>query len=293
MRALFIALSLLFFIAVLPGCAGPQKETIIVGSKDFPEQDILGNMLVLLIEAHTDLAAIHIDNMASHVVFSAIGTGAVDVYIEYTGTIYGSFLGLSDTNDATEVYDISAAMLAQRYDLRLLGLLGFNNTFGLAVRQDTAQQFGLQTFSDLARVSSDMTFCGSAELINRRDGLPNLMILYDMSFKESIALHDRQRYEALLNDEAQVAEIFSTDGLLFEYDLVVLEDNKNFFPPYHAVIVARNEILEKHPELIAVLDLLTGKLPDEVMRALNHRVDVGNESPRTVAETFLRAIGLL
>ena len=182
MKALFIVLSLLLLISIQTGCAEPEKETVIVGSKDFPEQFILGNILGLLIEAHTDLEVIHRENMASHVIFSAIETGAVDVYIDYTGTIYGSYFGLSESNDAVEIHEISASLLAERYDLRLFGKLGFNNTFGLAVRQDIALQFGLRTFSDLARVSSDFIFCGSMEIINRNDGIPNLKRVYDMSF---------------------------------------------------------------------------------------------------------------
>jgi len=278
---------------MLTGCAEPPKETIVVGSKSYTEQDILGNMLTLLIEAHTDLSVRHLDNMASHVIFSAVEMGAVDVYIDYTGTIYGSYLSLSDSNDKTEVYEVSAAILYQKYNLSILGMLGFNNTYGLAVRQETATQFGLQTFSDLAQVSSDLIFGGSAEIVSRYDGLPNLMRVYDMRFKDIIEVHNEERYEAIINNEIQIVEIYTTDGLLYEYDLVLLEDDKEFFPPYHAVVVARNETLEKHPELITVLDLLTGLLPDDVMRSLNNRVDVGGESPRTVAESFLREKGLI
>jgi len=293
MRAFLVTLSIIFLIVILPGCAQPQKDTIVVGSKDFPEQDILGNMLVLLIEAHTDLIVVHKDNMATHVIFAAIGTGAVDVYVEYTGTIYGSFLNLSDTKDAQEVYDISAEKIAERYDLRLLGMLGLNNTFGLAVRQDIAMQYGLRTYSDLSPVASEFVFCGSAETFSRNDGLPNLKRLYNITFKDERVLHNEQRYEALMSGEAQVAEVFATDGLLYEHDLVVLEDDRNYYPPYHAAIVARNDILEKHPELVAVLNLLVGMLPDDVMRSLNNRVDAGGESPRSVAESFLRENGLI
>jgi len=293
MRLFLVALSLVLLISLLPGCTKQQGDTIVVGSKDFPEQEILGNMLALLIEAHTDLTVVQRNNMASHVIFAAISTGALDVYIEYTGTIYGSVLSLSETKDAQEVYDISAEMIAERYNLRLLGKLGLNNTFGLAVRQDTASQYGLRTYSDLSAVSSDFIFCGSAETFSRNDGLPNLKRLYNIEFKEEKVLHNEQRYEALIADEVQVAEVFATDGLLYEHDLVVLEDDKNYYPPYHAAIVVRNETLEKHPELIAVLERLVGILPDEVMRNLNNRVDVGNESPRSVAESFLRENGLI
>jgi len=293
MRALFIALSLFLFIGALSGCAQTEQETIVVASMDYTEQYILGEMLVLLIEAQTDLKVIHRDNMAAHVVFAAIGTGDVDVYAEYTGTIYGDVFNLSDTNDATEVYNTTVSLLAERYNLRMLGKLGFNNSFGLAVRRDTAEQYGLRTYSDLAEVSSNMILRGGTVFMSRYDGLPNLKKLYNMSFKEEIERYDDDRYTALVNGEVQVAEIFTTDGLLLEYDLVVLEDDKNFFPPYHGAIVVRNEIAEKHPELIGVLGLLEGKLPDDIMIGLIHRVDVGNESPRDVAESFLRENGLI
>ena len=278
---------------LLAGCSEEEKETITVGSKDFAEQYILGNMLTLLIEENTNLAVTYNDNMASHVIFAAITTGVVDVYIDYTGTIYGYYLNNSESKSAEEVYEISARELMENYDLRLLGLLGFNNTFNLAVRQDTAAEFNLRTFSDLARVSSDMVFGGSAEIINRNDGLPNLKILYDMSFKEERIFHNDERYHAIINNEVQVAEVFATDGQIKEYDLVVLEDDKNFFPPYHGVIVIRNEIVERHPELLEVLGKLEGILTDEIMRGMNFRVEVLGESPRDVAEEFLQSNGLI
>ena len=286
-------LSLVLLIGVLPGCAQPQKETIIVGSKDYTEQHILGHMLVMLIEAHTDLEVIHRDNLVAHVIFAAIEADALDVYVEYTGTVFGHVFNRSETNDAQEVYDTTVSLLAEKHNIRMLGKLGFNNSFGFAVRRDTAERYGLQTFSDLAEVSSNMIFCGSGGIISRNDGLPNLKKLYDMSFKEEIQLHNEDRYIALMNGDADVAEIFTTDGLLFEYDVVVLEDDKNFFPPYHGAVIVRNEILDKHPELLGILNLLVGKIPDDVMRNLNYRVDVGNESPRDVAESFLRENGLI
>jgi len=292
-KAIKILLALSILFTILAGCANIEKESIIVGSKDFPEQYILGNMLGLLIEANTDLEIIHKDNMASHVIFAAIGSGAVDVYIDYTGTIFGSYLNNSGQKSAEEVFDISARELRERYDLLLFEPLGFNNTFCLAVRRDTAEQYNLRTFSDLAEVSADFIFGGSAEIISRNDGLPNLKRLYDMSFKEERTLHDVLRYEAIANNEIQVTEAFSTDALLSEFDLVVLEDDKNFFPPYHAVIIIRKDILEKHPELAEVLDKLTGLITDNVMRGLNFRADVLGEDPRDVAESFLEEHNLI
>jgi len=177
----------------------------------------------------------------------------------------------------------------------MLGKLGFNNSFEFAVRRDTAERYGLRTFSDLAAVSSNMILrCGEV-LASRNDGLPNLERLYNMNFKDVVKDHgnSEDRYIALKNDDVQVLEVFTTDGLLLEYDVVVLEDDKGFFPPYHGAIAVRNEILDKHPELLGVLNLLEGKLPDSVMTNLNHRVDFGGESPKDVAESFLQQIRLI
>ena len=293
MKTLLIALSLTLSIGLLSGCASTEKETIVVGSMDYTEQHILGEMLVLLLEAHTDFEIIHRDNMVAHVTFAAIETGSIDVYVEYTGTIYGHVFDLSEANNAIEIFDATVELLDEWYDVRMLPKLGFNNSFGLAVSRDTANQYNLRTYSDLAEVSSGMIFCGSAGIISRRDGLPNLKRVYNMSFLDEIALHNEYRYNALINGEAQVAEIFTTDGLLLEHDLVVLEDDKSFFPPYHGAVVIRNEIADRHPELIDILNLLVGTMPDDVMRGLTFRVDVGNETPRDVARSFLEKLGLI
>jgi len=293
MRALLIVLSLIFLIGMLSGCVQPQNKTITVGSMDYTEQQILGEILVQLIEAHTDLNVSHVENMLTYVIFAAIDTGVVDVYAEYTGTIYSDVLGLSGTNDATEVYNISKSLLAENYNIRMFGKLGFNNSFGLAVRRDTAERYGLRTYSDLASVSSNMIFRGGSILMNRNDGLNNLKELYNMTFKEEVIRTDDDRYTTLLNDEVQVAEIFTTDSMLLVHDVVVLEDDKNFFPPYHGVVIARNEILDLHPDLVGIFNLLEGRLPDDIMISLIYRAEIGRESPRDVAESFLKENGLI
>jgi len=285
---------LLLIVCLLPvGCGSNQQESIIVGSKDYTEQFILGNMLALLIEDNTDLSVTFQTNMASHVIFAAISTGALDVYVEYTGTIYGSHLMRSEAKTPDEVYDISAEELRDRFDLLMLDPLGFNNTYGLAMRADTAARYNIRTYSDLAEVSSDFIFGGSAEIIGRNDGLPNLQKVYGMNFKGTRFAEEIERYSVLMNDEAQVIEIHSTEGMLTEHDVVVLEDDKHSFPPYYGVILIRNEIAEKHPELLEVLERLSGAITDEAIRILNHKVDVLDESPRDVAEAFLRENGFI
>jgi osmoprotectant transport system permease protein len=274
-------------LGALYGCA--QKEPdIIVGTKDFTEQYILGNILVLLIEEHTDLTVAYKNDLASDVIFSGIRTGVIDLYVEYTGTAYGSYLRLSESLNAEEVYETAVRELYERYNMRMLDKLGLNNTFSLAVRTDIAAQYNLRTISDLAHVSSSLTFGGSSEFLSRFDGLPNLKKQYGMFFSEEVIMDGIARYNAIANDEVQVIVAFSTDGTLLNFDIVVLEDDLDFFPPYHGAIIISNETAEAYPELLNVFRLLAGKLTDVVMRGLNYRVDVQGESPRNVAEEFLR-----
>ncbi|MCL2628888.1 MAG: glycine/betaine ABC transporter substrate-binding protein [Oscillospiraceae bacterium] len=292
MRKLQLLFALLLIFGVLAGCSA-DKETIVVGAKYFTEQEILANVLELLIEEHTKLGTVSRTNMSSHVIFAAVTSGAIDVYIDYTGTIFGSYLNHTDDLSAQEVFDISSRELEVQHDLRLLSPLGFNNTFCLAVRPETAEQFNLRTFSDLALVSSELIFGGSAEILYRYDGLPNLKLVYNMSFKDELEFADEARYQAIVDDIVQVTEAFSTDGLLMAHDLVVLEDDKHFFPPYEGVVVIRGEIAEKHPELVDVLSKISGVFTDYIMRNLNYRVDVQGEDPREVARSFLKDNGFI
>jgi osmoprotectant transport system permease protein len=135
-------------------------------------------------------------------------------------------------------------------------------------------------------------FGGGFEILNRNDEIPQLKIAYDLTFKEERAVEGVLRYSAIENNETQVTEAFSTDGMLLEYDLTVLEDDKKFFPPYHAAPVIREETAEKYPELTAALGKLTGALSDDAMRELNYNVDVLKQNPRDVAAEFLAAAGL-
>lgn len=288
MKKLRLAITLLVICGMLAGCSRPQRESIVVGSKDFTEQHILGYVLTLLIEANTDLDVTYRSNMASHVIFAAIRTGAVDVVADYAGTVYGYYLGFSYTRAPGEVLDISARELGERYNLLMLDPLGFNNTFALAIKPGAAAEYNIKTFSDLAEVSYNFIFSGSAEIISRNDGLPNLQRVYGMRFKETRVAHEIERYAAIMSGEVQVTEVFATDGMIKEYDLVVLEDDKNALPPYYGVIIIRGETAEKHPELLEILGRLAGMLSDDIMRGLNYRVDVLDENPKDVAESFLR-----
>jgi len=297
MRKLWAILAFMLVCAVIAGCSR-SDGSVVIGAKDYTEQYILGNILALLIEENTNLDVSLKTDLGSDILFAGVTRDTIDIYIDYTGTIYANHLNFydrlpDDSVSADEIFNMSQRALMDEYNILMLDKLGFNNTYALAVQVETAAQNNLSTISDLARVSSDFIFGGGNEILSRSDGIPQLKILYDMSFKNEIVLNGNDRYFAIGNDEVQVIEAFSTDGMLLEYSLVVLQDDKNFFPPYHAVTLIRDEVAQKHPELIDVLNKLTGLLNDDTMRSLNYKVDVRGHDPKDVAEEFLRENNLI
>lgn len=286
------ALLLCVFVFILSGCA-KKENSIIVGAKNYTEQDVLGNILTLLIQDNTELKVTYKNQMGSNILFSAMQSGDIDVYVDYSGTVYGNYLKYSEMKSSDEVYDISVKELKEKYKLLMLSPLGFNNTFCLAVTPQTASEHNIKTYSDLAKVSPNFIFGGGFEILNRNDGIPELKKAYNLSFKEEKAIEGVLRYTAIQNNETQVTEAYSTDGMLLEYDLVVLEDDKSFFPPYVAAPIIREETAEKYPELLPLLDKLTNTLTDETMRDLNYKVDVLKENPKDVALAFLKSNSLV
>ncbi|MCM3692563.1 glycine betaine ABC transporter substrate-binding protein [Neobacillus niacini] len=269
-------------------------DKIVVGSKNYSEQLILGNMLADIIESKTDIEVERKMNLGgSQVAFSAIKNGDVDMYVEYTGTGLVNILNQSPQSDPDEVYDYVKKEFKEQFAIDMLKPLGFNNTYALAVRPDTAEQFNLNTISDLAKVSEDMVMGPTIEFPNREDGLIGLAKTYNLNFKDVKAIDGGLRYTALDNHKSDVIDAFSTDGLIEEFGLKVLEDDKNFFPPYYAVPIVKEETLKEHPELEETLNLLAGILTDDKMRKLNYKVDSLKESPAQVAKEFLKEEGLI
>jgi osmoprotectant transport system permease protein len=270
------------------------EEKIVIGSKNFNEQLILGNMYADLIENKTDIQVERKLNLGgSQVAFSALKTGDIDMYVEYTGTGLVNILNQPPQSDPEMVYNIVQKEFKQKYGFDLLKPIGFNNTYALAVRQDTAKEYGLKTISDLSKVSNQLTMGPTIEFSTREDGLLGLSKDYNLKFKDVKAIDGGLRYTALDNHKSDVIDAFSTDGLLEEFHLKVLKDDKNFFPPYYAVPMLKEETLKEHPELKKVINILAGKLTDGKMRELNYKVDSLKQSPAKVAKEFLVAEGLL
>ncbi|XJZ25674.1 glycine betaine ABC transporter substrate-binding protein [Bacillota bacterium Lsc_1132] len=270
------------------------EDKIVIGTKNFSEQLILGNMLADLIENKTDLQVDRKLNLGgTQVAFGAIKSGDIDMYVEYTGTGLVDIMKKQAVNNPQQVYNIVKKEFKSKYGIDLLQPLGFNNTYALAVRQETASKYGLKTISDLAKVSNQMIIGPTIEFPNRNDGLPGLTKAYNMNFKAVKAVDGGLRYTALKNYKSDVIDAFSTDGLLEAFHLKVLEDDKHFFPPYYAVPIIKESTLKEHPELKKVINSLAGKLSDEKMRDLNYKVDSLKQSPDKVAKEFLQKEGLI
>lgn len=270
-----------------------SENVIRVGSKDFTEQEILCYMTSQAIENNTDIDVENECNLGgAQVVFSALTNDNIDLYIDYAGTDYTDILKHKPISDVDKVYKTIKKEMKEKYDIEVLNQMAFNNTYALAVTKETAQKYNLATISDLTRVSNDLIIAPTLEFINREDGLPGLEKEYGLSFKDTIGIDGSPRYAALQNNNAQVIDAFTTDGLLKKFNLVVLEDDKNFFPPYYAIPLVRSDTLKEYPEIEKVLNALGPYLTDEVMQDLNYQVDELGKSPEKVATDFLNMINL-
>lgn len=270
-----------------------SDNVIRVGSKDFTEQEILCYMTSHAIENNTAIDVEEECNLGgAQVVFSALTNDNIDLYIDYAGTDYTDILKHKPISDVDKVYKTIKKEMKQKYNVEVLNQMAFNNTYALAVTKDTAEKYNLKTISDLAKVSNNLIIAPTLEFINREDGLSGLEKAYGLTFKDTIGIDGSPRYTALQNNNAQVIDAFTTDGLLKKFNLTVLEDDKNFFPPYYAIPLVRSETLKKYPEIEKVLNALGPYLTDEVMQDLNYQVDELGKSPEKVATDFLNMINL-
>lgn len=290
------AFLLVLIMTTLVGCSSLTKDDkgITVVGKNFTEQDIMANILGLLLEEHTD-QKITVKSFlgGTDVCFNAVKNGSADVYVEYTGTGLVNILGEEVLSDPQEAYNKVKEEFSTKYNLEWLENIGFNNTYALAVTQETAQKYNLKKISDLKDVAGELNFGTMQEFLERDDGMKGLQKTYQLNFKGTKAMDSGLKYKALTEGQVDIIDAFATDGMLVKYNLVLLEDDKNFFPPYYAAPLVRAETLKKHPELKEVLNKLAGKLDDRAMAELNAQVDVEKKKAKDVAKTWLQQEGLI
>ena len=269
--------------------------TVVVGSKNFEESRLLGEMFAQLLEARTWLRVERRLGLAgTQICFEALKSGAIDVYPEYTGTGLVSILGESaGAGGASEALRRVRAEFLARWDLWWIAPLGFQNAYEIAVPTELARRERLVTLSDLARAAPRLRAAFGHEFLQRDDGLPGLARTYGIHFGSVQAMQETLKYQATRAGGVDVLDVYTTDARLLLYRLVVLRDDRGFFPPYEAAPLARGATLAAHPELGAVLGLLAGALDEDTMRRLNLRLQEGKESEVTVAHDALAALGLV
>ena len=291
-----VLLAAVLLLSCLTGC-GSDENTVTVASKQFTESILLGEMYAQLIEAHTDLKVERKLNLGgTSVCMPAMQNGEIDIYFEYTGTAYNEILDqeLLPGMTADEILEAARTGLAEQENVTMFDPLGLNNTFALAMKTDRMEELGVETVSDLAPVSGDLTFGANHVFYTRvHDGYDGLVATYGLNFADALRMDSSLLYEAADAGELDVIIVYATDALLRRYDMTCLVDDQALFPPYHGAPVCRNEVLEAHPELSDVLNTLAGAVDDTAIQELNYQVDVEQRAVEDVAREFLTENGYI
>jgi osmoprotectant transport system permease protein len=283
----------IIFTTIVPAFSH-KKDTFTVGSKNYTEQLVLGNIYADLVEEYTDMNVVRKLNLGgAAVTTNAIKSGEIDMYPDYTGVLLLNVLNAKMMKDPDETFKYVKKEMAEKYNCAVLDPIGFNDMWTLAVKPELAEKYNLKTYSDLIKVQDELTLACTLEFANREDAYLGIKKMYNLNFGKVKAVDGSFRYTAVANDEAQVLDANSTEGLVKKYKLTILEDDKGFFPPYYAVPVVRQDTLDKYPQLKEVLDKLIGKIDEDTMRTLNYEVDSEGKAPEEVAHKFLKEVGLI
>lgn len=298
MKKFFISCLLITLILAIASCNPNSNSTtggdIVIGSKDFTEQDILGELLAQHIESTTNLKVdrrLHLGG--SFVCHQAITAGQIDAYIEYTGTAFTAILKQQPISDPQAVYQQVKKAYAQKFGLEVTQPLGFENTFAIIVRGADARALNIQTLSQAAQYTPQWQAGFGYEFIEREDGFSGLSKTYGLQFAKSPRVMDLGLiYRALIQKQIDMTAGNSTDGQIARLDLTVLKDDKYYFPPYEAAPIVRQEALKQHPELRSAIAQLGGIITEDEMRALNYQVEGELRDIKEVVREFLQAKNL-
>jgi osmoprotectant transport system permease protein len=271
----------------------PQEETLRIGHKNFAENELLAEMFARVIADRTGLRVERLRLADTLPCFEALKAGQIAAYPEYTGTGLVEMLGEAPVRSRREALYRVRTEFQARWDLWWLAPLGFNNAYELAVPRQIAERHNLRTISDLAKVAPQLRAAVGFDFATREDGLPGLRKVYGMEFKEVRQMQQNLKYQAAGERAVDCIDVYTTDGLLLVHDLVVLEDDRKFFPPYEAAPLVRGDVLRRRPEVGAALGLLAGALDEARMRRLNRRVQEDREPVERVAQEALEELGML
>lgn len=293
---LTLALTLLL-AAVVPSFAAEQPK-LVVGGKNFTEQYIMAHVVAELLKAHGFDVEVKAGLGSGDVIFGALQRGEIDMYVEYSGTAWTGFLKeeIAVGVDPDLLYQQTAAGMKERFGMEFLPerTIGFSNTYVFVVTQETADKYNLSKVSDLIPIADQLTLGGTIAFMgDRPDGIRGAEQTYGFKFRRNRAMDHALLFQALQLGQVDAIVAFSTDGQIAAMDLVMLEDDRGTFPPYHAGVLVRGETLEKYPEIRDILAKLEGLIDEHTMATLNYEVDGNRRNERDVALEFLREQGLV
>jgi osmoprotectant transport system substrate-binding protein len=277
-------------VLLLPSCAPSHADRIVVGSKNFTESFLLGEIVAQQIEAHTNLKVERRFYLAgTYICQQAILAGRIDIYPEYTGTALTAILKQNASGDKQDVYRRVKSEYERRFGLTLGPAFGFNDTFAMEIRGEDARRLNLKTLSQAAAFVPQWRAGFGYEFMERPDGYRGLAATYGLHFAEAPRVMDLGLLTRALKDhQIDLAAGNATDGLIPALDLFVLEDDRHYFPPYEAVPVIREQTIQQHPEVAQALAELAGKISDEEMQRMNYAVEGQHRDAKDVVHEFLR-----
>jgi glycine betaine/choline ABC-type transport system substrate-binding protein len=282
-------------VIFLASCSPSHSDRIVVGSKNFTESFILGELIAQQIESHTHLEVERRFYLAgTYICQQAMLAGRIDIYPEYTGTALTAVLKQGLSENRQDVYQLVKTEYERRFGFTIGPAFGFNDTFAMEIRGEDARRLNVRTLSEAAQFAPRWRPGFGYEFMERPDGYRGLVSTYGLHFAEQPRIMDLGLLaRALKERQIDFAAGNATDGLIPKLDLFVLEDDRHYFPPYEAVPVIRKQVLQQHPEIEGALDELSGKISDAEMQNMNYLVDAQHRDTQDVVREFLRAKKLM
>ena len=298
-KLLSVLLLCCFALTALTACGSSTADNelppIKIGCKSMSEQMILQEILAQLIEAKTDYTVERIEPIAGGTsnIQVAMENGELDLYPEYTGTGWLTVLKHEETKDADYMFAELDKQYSENYNMRWLSLYGFENTYTLAVRAETAEQYNLTKISDLAAVSDQLVFGANFDYFEREDGYQKVCDTYNLHFKDTAEVDMGLKYQTLVEGKCDVLNAYTTDSQIAEFGLVTLEDDLSLFTDYRCSTVVRGEALETYPDLEATLMLMEGLISNEEMTQMNYELNTNHRLESEIAAEFLQSKGMI
>ncbi len=269
--------------------ADEAERPVTVGAKGFTEQYVLAELLTQWIEQETGHPTAQRQSLGSIVAFDALAAGDVDIYVDYSGTVWANVMGQTGTGSRDDVRSAVARYLADTHGIQVAATLGFENAYSVVMREDDAVRRGITRISDLPPLGPTLSMGGDLEWFSRPEWFA-IEEVYGLTLAEELTMDAGLMYQAAAEGAVDLISAYTTDGRITAYDLRVLEDDRGAIPPYDALVMVSARLAEERPDVVEALARLDGRIDVNAMRELNLAVDERGENPASVAATFLRGL---